>query len=64
MTKNCPTLTYVTLLWYLALDNHQILLYHNIIMSGVWIQPIKKVLDSVGQSDYHDITQNTSKIKI
>ena len=25
MTKNCPTLTYVTLLWYLALDNHPII---------------------------------------
>ena len=24
----------------------------------------KKVPDSVGQSDYHNITQNTSKIKI
>ena len=33
-------------------------------MSWVWIQPIQKVLDSVGQSEYHSTTQYTSKIEI
>ena len=30
-------------------------------LNRVWIQPTQKVLDSVGKSEYHNITQYTSK---